>query len=526
MFWHNTRFFFLLSCIFFFGKLFAQPSGIEKKKLEIIKADRYNFQKIDTAGDFLSLAGNVLLRQGKTLFYCDSAVLNQKENIVEAFGKIHINDADSVHTYAEYVKYLGNEKKAFLKKNVRLTDGKGVLTTNELEYETEAKIGIYKNGGKVVNGKTILTSTEGTYYGDTKDVYFIKKVNLVNPEYKVTTDTLLYNIDTEVATFVTATNIKNGSRKIFTKDGFYDLKNKKAFFGKRPFIEDSTSTITADNIAFEDSTGYAEAAGNVVYKDTAQGFVILSNNLKSNSKKGTLLATLKPLLIIKQDADSIYIAADTLFSAKVKQDSSKFKKDTIKWKLVITKPDSTLRYFEAYYNVRIFSDSVQAISDSLYFSGVDSVFKLFKNPVIWNNDNQIIGDTIFMYTKNKNPHLLTVWENALAINKINSKYYNQLRSNTLFAYFNNGELDSIRAKGSAENIYYAIDDDNKFIGVNKSEADIIDMYFSNRKPKKVVFRNNLKGKTTPMNQANSDNFKLKGFLWLENKRPKSKTDLF
>lgn len=519
---------FLLFFVTVFSFLFlnAQPGASEKKRLEIIKADRYNFQKKDTAGDFLSLAGNVLLRQGKTLFYCDSAVLNQKENVVEAFGHIHINDADSVHTYAEYLKYLGNDKKAFLKKNVRLTDGKGILTTNELEYETEEKIGIYKNGGRVVNNNTVLTSKEGTYYGENKDVYFTTKVNLINPEYKVTTDTLLYNIDTEVATFVTATNIKNGKRKIFTRDGFYDLKNKKAFFGKRPFIEDSTSTITANNIAFEDSSGYAEAEGEVIYKDTAQGFVIISNNLKSNSKKGSILATQKPLLIIKQEADSIYISADTLFSAKVKQDSSSFKKDTIKGKVIITKSDSTLRYFEAYYNVKIFSDSIQAIADSLYFSGVDSVFKFFKNPVIWNQDNQIIGDTIYLFTKHQKPQLLKVWGNALAINKVNSKFYNQLRSNILFAYFSTENIDSVRAKGNAENIYYAIDEDGKFIAVNKSEADVIDMYFKEKKPKKVVFRNNLKGKTTPINKANHQAIQLKGFQWLENKRPKSKADIF
>jgi lipopolysaccharide export system protein LptA len=520
------RFLILLLGIFFSNKQVIAQGSTEKKKLEIIKADRYNFQKLDSLGEFLSLAGNVLLKQGKTLFYCDSAVLNQKENIVEAFGHIHINDADSVHTYSDYLKYLGNEKKAHLNKNVRLTDGKGTLTTNDLEYETEAKIGIYKNGGKLVNQKTVLTSKEGTYYGDTKDVYFIQKVNLTNPEYHVTTDTLLYNIDTEIATFITATHIKNGKRKIFTKDGFYDLKNKKAFFGKRPTIEDSTSTITAENIAFEDSTGYGEAAGNVVYKDSAQGFVILSNNLKSNSKSGSLLATQKPLLIIKHDADSIYISADTLFSAKIKQDSSQYKKDTIKGKLVLTKPDSTLRYFEAYYHVRIFSDSVQAISDSMYFSGIDSIFKLFKNPVIWSQDNQILGDTVFLYTKNQKPQLLKVWENALAINKVNTQFFNQLKSNTLFAYFSNENIDSIRAKGSAENIYYAIDEEDRFIAVNKSEADIIDIYLKEKKPEKVVFRNNLKGKTTPIKQANHEALKLKGFLWLESKRPKTKTDLF
>ena len=141
------------------------------KKLEILEAKRYNFQKIDSSGDFLSLAGNVRIRQGLTLFYCDSAVLDQKQNIIEAFGNIHINDEDSVHTYSQYLKYYGKEKDAILKNKVKLTDGKGVLTTNELHYNTFTKIGTYINGGKVVTGSTVLTSQEGIYYGETRQQY-------------------------------------------------------------------------------------------------------------------------------------------------------------------------------------------------------------------------------------------------------------------------------------------------------------------------------------------------------------------
>ncbi|TAH08960.1 MAG: hypothetical protein EAZ12_07010, partial [Sphingobacteriia bacterium] len=109
----------------------------EGNRLDIIRAEHYNYQKIDSVNEFISLAGKVEVRQGNTMFYADSAVLNRQLNSLEAFGNVHINDADSIHTYAQYLKYLGKEKKAFLKNKVRLTDGKGVLTTEELEYEQE-----------------------------------------------------------------------------------------------------------------------------------------------------------------------------------------------------------------------------------------------------------------------------------------------------------------------------------------------------------------------------------------------------
>lgn len=223
---------FIIICSIFINKTFAQRTAIndstpQGKRIEFIKAERYNRQVIDSNKVFLSLAGNAIVQQDKTLFYADSILLNEKENTLEAFGNVHINDADSIHTYAQYVKYLGKEKRAFLKNKVRLTDGKGTLTTNDLTYDVGIKIGTYVNGGKIVNGKTTLTSTEGYYYGDVRDVYFKRKVILINPEYKIYTDTLLYNLNTEIANFVCPTKILNGKRTITTKDCFYDLKTKK-----------------------------------------------------------------------------------------------------------------------------------------------------------------------------------------------------------------------------------------------------------------------------------------------------------
>ena len=579
------------------------------KKLEILEAKRYNFQKLDST-DFVSLAGNVRIRQGKTLFYCDSAVLDQKQNIFEAFGNIHINDEDSVHTYSQYLKYYGREKDAILKNKVKLTDGKGVLTTNELHYNTITKVGTYVNGGKVVTGTTVLTSTEGIYYGETRDIYFKKKVVMVDPEFRVTTDTLLYNTFTEIARFTVPTVIKNEQRTITTSEGYYDLKNKKAVFGKRPFIDDKDYTLTADDIAIDEASGFGDALGNAVYKskDTGSTSIILANRLQSNNKTNALLATQKPVMIIRQGADSIYIAADTLYTAKlsdlrksryvppilqldmetttdsivkVPEDSGEIitnapvkiaaiarntlgsigntqpqqkpfidtivpakpkdavasgsiaKNDTTARPktLLTSKKDtakvdsSTNRFIEAYYNVRIFSDSLQAVGDSMFYSLEDSAFRLFKNPVVWAKENQITGDTIYLFTANKKPKRLYVFEDALAVNK-SDQFFNQVKGTTINGNFINGDINHIRAKGSAENIYYAIDEQENYIGVNRSTCDIIDMYFLNKKPKKIVFRNNLEGTTFPMKQVSHSTMRLRGFKWLEDIRPKTKADLF
>jgi lipopolysaccharide export system protein LptA len=499
------------------------------KRLDIITAKRYNFQKSDSGNQFVSLAGNVEVRQEKTLFYADSAVLNQKLNILEAFGNVHINDADSVHTYAQYLKYLGKEKIAYLKNNVKLTDGKGVLTTDELEYNTATKIGIYTKGGKIVDGKTVLTSKEAYYNGQTRDVYFKKKVVLNDPEYHITTDSLLYNTYTNIATFICPTKILTGSRKINTREGYYDLKNRKAQFGSNTIIEDSTYSIVSHEMHFDDSTGKAVFYGNVFYqgKDTANDFDLHSDTLQTNNKNGSVLATSNPVLVIKRNGDSTFIKADTLYSAKLSQ---LLKTRTVpiirdsSTEIKIEAKDSAVdKFFEAYHNVRIFSDSMQAVGDSLFYTLKDSVFRLFQHPVAWAQENQITGDTIYLYVQNNKPQRIRVFENAMAISLSGLNYYNQVGGKSMTGYFVDGKINYLHTKGSpAQSVYYEAADDGKFIGVNSATSDVIDMYFKEGRPFKVVFRNKLEGTSYPMGQVDHVGLRLRGFKWQNDRRPKSK----
>lgn len=514
------------------------------------KTDRYRYLKKDSVTELQMLAGNVFLEQGTTKFYCDSAVINPSTGLVEAFGNVHINDADSIHTYAQYLIYYSNEKKAYLKKNVRLTDGKGVLTTNDLEYDTNLKIGTYTNGGKVVSDNTVLTSKEAIYYGDMKDVYFKKDVRMKDPEYDLETDSLLFNTDSRIATFITKTRIvsDSGRRDITTSEGYYDMKNKLARFGRRPVIKDGPTFITGDDVGFDDNTGDSYARGNAVFRDTAQGISILANDLKANKKTNTLLATQRPLMIIKQKEDSVFVTADTLYSARL-TDKINYQQTFIRpvqvitdslgrdstalsdsaWRLTVLDAGDTTnrnRYFQAWHRVRIFSDSLQAVCDSLFYSGVDSIFRMFHDPIAWANGTQVTGDTIYLYTKNKDPERLHVFDNGLVVNRTAEDFYNQIKGNTINGYFRDGAIDYMRAKGSAESIYYAQDQDSAYSGVNRSTADIIDFYFANKELSRVVFRSSVEGTMYPFRQVNHGEMRLRGFKWLEKRRPKTKFELF
>ncbi|MBS1735015.1 MAG: hypothetical protein JSS98_00230 [Bacteroidetes bacterium] len=608
----------------------TQPSDTTAtREFEIIRGPSMRSIKIDSLTTLQTIAGGAIIKQKGTIFKSDSLVINPVTHIVEAFGNVEINQGDTLFTYGQYLKYLGVEKMAYMKKNVKLTDRKSTLFTQDLDYNLSSGIGNFYNGGKVIEGKNIITSVNGTYYADTKDVYFKKDVRADGPKNKIRADSLLYNMQTKIANFISQTNIKNADVEINTTQGSYDLNTNNSYFTSRTTVKDSSGRIyVANSMAMEDKSGNAQMEGNAVVIDTANNFVILANQIFLNKKNNSFLATRNPVLIIKQKDDSTYIAADTIYSGinlkvetndiniindsaagksiaqgkliksisindsadlknrfsndstlnktdsisinratvildttkkfeplKIKKDSilinaeppenlgvkdSLLKRDTTIYSDTTTKVhkhqdtlkikpenDSTLRYFIAFHHVRIFNDSLQSVCDSLFLSAKDSVFRLYKEPVVWSGHSQVSGDTIFLFTKDKKPFRFYAFNNSMVINRTYEGFYNQVSGKTTNGYFIDGKIDYARVRGSqAESIWYMQNDDSAYVGMNHTTGDVLDLYFKKQELKKVLYINDIKGTLYPMNQIPADQKRLKGFNWLDSRRPKNKLELF
>ena len=506
--------------------------GDTTKRIHVLNnTRRLTFTSVDDSTRLTIVTGNVKLRQNNTLIFCDSCVLNGRTNLFEAWGNVHIRDADTADIYANHLRYLGDQKIAYLDGNVKLTDGKGVLTTPDLEYNMETNIGIYTHGGRVVNGKTLLTSQEGWYYADMKDVYFKKNVVLKDPGYNIVSDSLLYNTVSKTTRFISNTVITDTSgRTIRTKEGYYNQATGKAEFGARPEIRDGDMKVIANNINIDDSTHISTAEGNAVITDNKNGTTILGGVIYRNTLTEAILATRRPLMIVKQGDDSIYVTADTLFSARL---SDKFGMDSVladsvkgTRRAVFNENDSTNRYFEGFRHVRIFNDSLQAVCDSMFYSFKDSTFRLFDKPVVWAQSSQITGDTIYLFTKNRKADRIEAFENGFMINRMDEQAFNQVKSTRIDGWFQDGNIDSVRADGSAECIYFIQDADSAYTGVNQSTSDLIDFYFADKTLDRVVFRSAVNGTLWPIRQKSPGEMKLANFEWQEARRPKTKYEMF
>mgnify|MGYP006168496715 CR=1 FL=1 len=479
----------------------------EKKEVEILNADFLKFQEVN-GKKYTKLVGNVALKQDGVLMWCDSANLDKETNSLDAWGRVHIQQ-DTVHAYANTLKYESGKKFAQLIGNARLTDGNMVLYTDVLYYDVQNKRSYYLTGGKILKDSTVITSQKGYYYNTEQNAYFQENVKIDDPKYTLTSDTLRYNINTKLSTFYDSTTILNsdGSR-IYCNTGWYDSQKDISAFGRNTIIVNSPQWVQADSLYYEKYRNFGKAICNFHWIDSSMGVEILGDYAEFNDKEESIMATQHPIMIYKMDKDSLFMNSDTLKSEH-------------------RTPGDTIRVFYAYHKVRMFMKEMQAVADSMYYSFADSTFRMYYSPVVWNSSTQISGDTIYLRTKDKKADLLSIYKSGFIISPSSTKYYDQIKGTDIFGYFADNQLVRMNVIGNAESIYFGKDDEkNKYIGNNKALSTNITIYFKDKKINRIAFIQKPEAVFTPMKMLTEDKLKLKDFNWQIERKPKSREELF
>ena len=185
----------------------------------------------------------------------------------------------------------------------------------------------------------------------------------------------------------------------------------------------------------------------------------------------------------------------------------------------------TVKNFTAFHDVKILKNDMQGLCDSLILNLKDSVFTLFKRPVLWTDSTQLSGDTIKIFINNKTIDKLELIENGFVINSSDLLLFNQIKGRKITGFFREKELRELRAVGNALSLYYMIDDEDKsYIGVNKTECSSLSLFFKNKKVESARFYNDPVASILPMT-TDHESLKLKGFEWRFLEKPLSIEDL-
>ena len=450
--------------------------------------------------------GNVVFKHNNAFLYCDSAYLYNYSNMLEAFDNVRMEQGDSVFIYGDYLVYDGNKNLAKMRYNVRMENGDVTLFTDSLNYDRNANIGYYLEGGMLVDSLNELTSIYGQYSPDTKIAHFRKKVKLVNPQFVLTSDTLKYSTETKIATILGPSVIESDSGIIYSSLGWYNTETEESMLYKRSQVynKEKTQSITADSLFYNRKTGFCEAFGDMFLNDVVKKVTLTGNYGYFDEITDFAFATDSAQMIDYSQADTLYLHADTLQMQTIGKEKE----------------------MKAFYGVRIFRNDMQGVCDSLQFNTKDSTLRMYKEPILWNTVYQMTGDTIVMFFNDSTLDRAHIINYAFSTEKVDTTYYNQLKGKNMKIYFTGGEIRFVDVSGNAETIFYPLEDDGSFIGMNKTESSYFTIAVKDRKPERMVLWPSPKGATIPVPDLTPEIKFLKGFIDFEYLRPTDRFDIF
>ncbi len=241
----------------------------DTNKVQILSAQVLTFTLLKDE-QVRKLIGNVRLKHKDAIMFCDSAVLDNANNVI-ARGGVVIKQGDSVNVFSDSLHYFGNTRQADLFGDVILKDNDKKLFTTKLHYDLANKVATYIVPATLDDGKSQLTSRRGEYRVVQHESFFKDHVVVVGKDVQIKTDTLRYNTQTNVAYFLApALFYLKDSARFYTEAGFYDLDKDKAEFTLKPQYEKKSQIATADTMLYDGVTSLLTLKGNAVTHDSVR----------------------------------------------------------------------------------------------------------------------------------------------------------------------------------------------------------------------------------------------------------------
>ncbi len=480
----------------------------KKTKVYLLHADRGQADKMERP-DVQVLIGSVKLRHDSMYMYCDSALIYEKTNSVEAFNNVRMEQGDTLFIYGDYLYYDGMTQIAQLRNNVKMINRNTTLLTDSLNYDRLYDLGYYFEGGTLMDEENVLTSDWGEYSPATKQSVFNHDVKLVNPKFVLTSDTLKYNTEVKIATILGPSNIVSDNNHIYSERGVYNTITEQAELLDRSVLTNQGKKLTGDSLFYDRILGYGEAFDNVRMTDSINRNMLTGDYCFYNELTDSALATKRAVAIDYSQGDSLFMHADTF--------------QLITYNL---QTDSIYRLTKAYHKVRMYRTDVQGVCDSLVYDTRDSCMTMYYDPILWNQGQQLLGEEIKVYMNDSTIDWAHIINQALTVEQKDSIHYNQVSGKEMKAYFENGDMRRVEVIGNVQIAFFPEEEDSTMIGFNTSEGSLLHLYLKDRKMEKAKMIGKSNGILYPMDQIPPEKLRLPTFVWFDYIRPLNKEDIF
>ncbi|WP_197482119.1 OstA-like protein [Polaribacter atrinae] len=457
------------------------------------------------------LIGNVKMIHDGIILTSQQALYYKDKNFFKAIGNVLIKQGDTITQTSSYADYDANSKQAVSWGNVVLKDPTMTLTTDTLHFDRLNQKLYYKSYATIKDQTNTLKSKNGNFYLADKKFTATTRVTVVNPEHHLESDHLDYYTNSGLTYLYGPTTITNtaNDNRIYCEKGFYDTKTDISHFVKNAKLFLKERTVEGDSLYYDKNKGFASATNNIQVIDTVQNFITKGNYAEIFELKDSLYIIKKAVAISIIDKDSMFIHGDTL--------------------LVTGKPDK--RIVRTYHNVKIFKSDLQGKCDSIHTNQETGLTKMFKNPVIWSDQNQITGDTIHLISNVETEKLdsLKVLNNSFIVSKdsLSEKDYDQIKGRNMFGKFKDNKLHILLVKGNAESVYFNRNEETNVLEtITKEISSNIEFTLDQGQIETIKYLKKSDGNTYPPSKLPDDVRELKGFIWREEEQPKKMQDIF
>ena len=522
----------------------------------------------DTAlleGNKVIAFGNVVIQQGDSItVFSDSLEYTGDKRVADLFGEVVLQDGDK-KLFTSYLNYdlssktgrytqgglvtqgstqlvskkgiyYVNSKQLFFKDSVIVANEKMTLRADTLEFDSESQIATFLGPTLIHQDSATIYCEAGfydmatdlaefeqnaqyqknqqratadliTYDGSIKEMRLSGNASFIDGAKVATAELIRYEEDTKLTFLEGNAEFKDAQQEVKGTTIQYDAEKGSFKTEGRSVLVDSAQILIADQFDFDSEKGLGIAKGAVEWQDTVENLSILSEELAYDKSKNYIKASGgRPLLSILVGKDTLFLASDTLVSSETE--------DTLSKKML-----------DAYTDVRIYKTNLQATCDSLSYSASDSLFKLYRNPVIWSDTSQFKADSIYMQLANNQIDRIILYQNGLIINTPDFQYFNQITGTEITAFFNYGNLNRMKVNGNAESIYFARDEEDAYLGMNQTTCSEMLILFGANEVDQIKFFSQPNATMTPMAKIQESPPTLTGFSWDFEKRPQSVLEL-
>ena len=445
------------------------------------------------------------------------------------------------------------------------------VKTNSLRYESEKNLATFGSGTNAWQKDNMLSSDSGWYNREKEVFFFNNNVHVMSDSQEGWCDSLYFYRNTSDVEMLGNAQVTDTTRNVFAlagkiqyldslskvtltcepavitetedqqgvKDTVYLGADKLVYYTLQMWEVDSVAVVNAKKrlevLEQDPVSSFRKKAAKEAAKAAEES---AKNDPNYRGKtKAKASADAKVLADVKAPADAkAPVAAKAPSDAKAPMDTTALSGltmlsdstavadslGTVADSIAVLPPKDTteIGFLEALRNVRIYRKDMQVVCDSLVYSDLDSLARMFLEPVIWQEKTrQYSSDSLFVAVAQGGIEKASLMGNAFIAIKEDLLHFDQIKSTEMMAYFDDkGGLRRFDALGGASALFY-LEENDALATVNKADSKMLSATFKEGELQRVYYFEDAKNDGYPVVQLSKEDMYLKGFKWQEERRP-------